>query len=422
MMIKNFLLSISFVALVAINTSAQTVKILFDASSAQMAGNADWIIDSDLFNIGTGSGGVMVVGSGNESNPQRYPTPTQSNITPATTENYWKGALSYFAIDLVKQGFTVETLPYNGLITYGVTTNSQDLSNYKVFVVDEPNIRFTTSEKTALMNFVKNGGGLMMIADHTISDRNNDGWDSPAIWNDLITNNTVQNNALGFVFDLQNFSQTTSNIPNLPNDPILHGSFGNVTSVQFNNGTSMTLNPSNNSTVKGLVYKTGASNTGNTQVIFCASNYMSGKVCALGDSSPPDDGTGDTNDNLYSSYSSAVGGSHKKLLVNAVKWLATPGTAPKIETSSLSENLSSMKIFPNPVHGNELMILTATTENANCTLTIYSLSGQQLQTVNFISGNSIHQQSFDVSLLNAGIYIVRLQNGNDCIIEKFVKQ
>ena len=49
-MIKNFLLSISFVALVAINTSAQTVKILFDASSAQMAGNADWIIDSDLFN------------------------------------------------------------------------------------------------------------------------------------------------------------------------------------------------------------------------------------------------------------------------------------------------------------------------------------------------------------------------------------
>ena len=421
-MINRILVSFSFVVFVVFNSNAQSIKVLFDASSAQMAGNADWIIDSDLFNIGTGSGGAMVAGFGNESNPQRYPTPTQSNITATTSETYWKGVLSYFAIDLVKQGFTVETLPYNGLITYGISTNSQDLSNYKVFVVDEPNIRFTTSEKTAIMNFVKNGGGLMMIGDHTVSDRNNDGWDSPAIWNDLITNNTVQNNALGFIFDLQNFSQITSNIPNLPTDPILHGSFGNVTSVQFNNGTSITLNPSNNSTVKGLVYKTGASNTGNSQVMFCASNYMSGKVCGLGDSSPADDGTGDTNDNLYSSFHTAASGSHEKLLVNAVKWLATPGTAPKIETSSISEYLSSMKIFPNPVHGNELMILTATIENANCTLSIYSLSGQQLQTVNYVSGNSIHQQSFDISLLNAGIYIVRMQNGNDSIIEKFVKQ
>ncbi|GDX52207.1 hypothetical protein LBMAG27_12540 [Bacteroidota bacterium] len=401
---------------------AQTIKVLFDASSAEMAGNADWVMDADLFNIGTGSGGAMVVGSGNESNPQRNPTPAQSNITSLTSETYWKGALSYFAIDLVKQGFGVETLPYNGLITYGVTSNTQDLANYKVFIVDEPNIRFTTSEKTAIMNFVKNGGGLLMISDHTVSDRNNDGWDSPAIWNDLITNNTIQNNAFGFVFDLQNFSQTTSNIPNLPTDPILHGSFGNVTSVQFNNGTSIMLNTANNSTVKGLVYKTGASNTGNTQVMFCASNYMSGKVCGLGDSSPADDGTGDTNDALYSSFHSAVGGSHEKLLVNAVKWLSTPGTAPKTETASLSENSSSIKIFPNPVQGNEMMIVTATTENANCTLSIYSLSGQQLQTINYVSGNSIHQQSFDVSLMSSGIYLVRFQNGKDCITEKFVKQ
>lgn len=134
---------------------AQTIKVLFDASSAEMAGNADWVMDADLFNIGTGSGGAMVVGSGNESNPQRNPTPAQSNITSLTSETYWKGALSYFAIDLVKQGFGVETLPYNGLITYGVTSNTQDLANYKVFIVDEPNIRFTTSEKTAIMNFVK---------------------------------------------------------------------------------------------------------------------------------------------------------------------------------------------------------------------------------------------------------------------------
>ncbi|TSA49635.1 MAG: T9SS C-terminal target domain-containing protein, partial [Sphingobacteriales bacterium] len=102
--------------------------------------------------------------------------------------------------------------------------------------------------------------------------------------------------------------------------------------------------------------------------------------------------------------------------------LSTPGTAPKIETPSLSENSSSIKIFPNPVQGNEMMILTATTENANCALSIYSLSGRQLQTINYVSGNSIHQQSFDVSFMSSGIYLVRFQNGKDCITEKFVKQ
>ena len=421
-MLRKFLSVVITVTLFISTSNAQTIKILFDASSAEMAGNADWVIDGDVFNLGPNISGAMVTGAGNEANAQRYPTPAQSGITSTTSETYWKGALSYFAVDLVKQGFGVETLPYNGLITYGVTSNLQDLSNYKVFIVDEPNIRFTTSEKTALMNFVKNGGGLLMISDHTVSDRNNDGWDSPAIWNDLITNNTVQNNALGFTFDLQNFSQTTSNIPNLPADPILHGSFGTVTSVQFNNGTSITLNPTNNSTVKGLVYKTGASNTGNTQVMFCASNYMSGKVCGFGDSSPADDGTGDTNDNLYSSFHSAVGGSHEKLLVNAVKWLCTPGTAPKTELKSLAENNSSIKIFPNPIQGNSVTVLTATPENSICIISIYSLAGQLLHSENFISGNSVHQQSIDVSSFDSGIYIIELKNETDRLIEKFIKQ
>jgi hypothetical protein len=77
-------------------------------------------------------------------------------------------------------------LPYNGNITYGDSSNSQDLSNYKVFIVVEPNIKFTASEKTAMLSFVANGGGLFIVSDHNISDRNNDGWDSPAIWNDFL--------------------------------------------------------------------------------------------------------------------------------------------------------------------------------------------------------------------------------------------
>src|SRR6202000_1879437 len=106
--------------------------------------------------------------------------------------------LSSWGISLVKLGYHVETLPSTGTITYGNSSNPQDLSNYNVFVIDEPNKKFTTAESNAIVSFVKNGGGLFMISDHTGSDRDNDGWDSPAIWNDLMTNNTVASNPFGF--------------------------------------------------------------------------------------------------------------------------------------------------------------------------------------------------------------------------------
>lgn len=349
---KNLLFGL---ALLSLNSFAQ-VKVLFDATKAEMAGNADWVIDADTFNLKVGTGGVMTTG-GNESNPQRIPTPLQSGITSSTSETYWKGALSAWAVDLVKRGYQVETLPYNGKITYGDTTNSQDLKNYKVFVIDEPNIKFTASEKTALINFVKNGGGLFMISDHDVSDRNNDGWDSPHIFNDLFTTNSVQVNPFGITFDYQNFSETTSNIANIPSSTILHGSAGNPSQMQFSNGTSMTLNTANNSSVKGFVYRTGASNTGLTNVMFAAATYGSGKVCALGDSSVPDDGTGDTGDSLYNGYTGDASGNHKPLLINSIIWLATSGTGTtnKVTTSQQDTIPSApieLSIYPNPAKDN----------------------------------------------------------------------
>ena len=84
--------------------------------------------------------------------------------------------------------------------------NDQDLSNYKVFIVTEPNSQFTMAEKDAIINFVKNGGGLYMIADHDNSDRNGDFyWDSPAIWNDLVSTNSVVANPFGITFDVVTF-------------------------------------------------------------------------------------------------------------------------------------------------------------------------------------------------------------------------
>lgn len=406
---------------IASQSNGQTVKVLFDASSAQMAGNADWVIDADTRNLKTGSGGLMVTG-GNESNPQRIPTPSQSGISANTAETYWSGALSGCAVDLVKKGFTIETLPYNGLITYGVTTNAQDLSNYKVFVVDEPNIRFTTAEKTALLNFVNNGGGLFMISDHTVSDRNNDGWDSPAIWNDFMTNNGSVSNPFGISFDLANFSQTSSNILNSSTDPILHGSMGNVTGLQYNAGTSMTLNRTANSSVKGLIFKTGSSTSGTSNVLFAGANYGQGKVCGIGDSSPMDDGTGDPNDALYSSYKVAVSGSHQKLMVNAVIWLSTAGTAPRMSAPiSAQVQTLGMKVYPNPAN-DRLHIAFASDVNSSSVISIIDLTGHLVFSSEIAGGNSSDEVVLDLSTIQSGLYVISMQNGKDIVSQRFIKQ
>lgn len=291
----------STAATFTINVPSQFKRFLFDASQGETAGNADWVIDED------------------NSTPQRIPTPAQSTITSGTAETYWTGAISSWGIALAKLGHTVETLPAGGSITYGNSTNAQDLSNYDVFVVDEPNIVFSAAEKTAIMNFVNNGGGLLMISDHTVSDRNNDGWDSPAIWNDLMTNNSVQNNPFGFSVDLQNFTQVTANVlTNSSTNPILNGSQGSVSQLEFNNGTTVTLNPAANPNVKGLIWKSAATQN-NSNVMSATSTFGSGRIFFVGDSSPMDDGTGAPGNNLFVGWTKY---SHKNLFMNASLWLA----------------------------------------------------------------------------------------------------
>jgi len=276
-------------------------KFLFDATKSETAGNADWVIDED--------GGT----------PQRIPTPAQSGITSSTAETYWTGAISSWGIALVKGGNTVETLPSGTAITYGNTSNAQDLSNYDVFVVDEPNILFTAAEKTAILNFISHGGGLFMISDHTVSDRNNDGHDSPDIWNDLMTNNSVESNPFGFSIDLTNISETTSNVwTGGSTNPILNGSQGSVSQLQFNNGATVTINTSANSTVQGLIWQSGFAQ--NTTHIMCASStFGTGRVFVVTDSSPMDDGTGASGNTLFVGWPTL---SHTQLFMNASLWLA----------------------------------------------------------------------------------------------------
>jgi hypothetical protein len=314
-------------------------KFLFDASHLENAGSADWQIDAD----GTESVPIYTGGSTTETKAQRTPTPSYTGITASTPETYWKGGISSWAVSLVKLGELVETLPVGTAITYGNASNPQDLSKYDVFVVVEPNRLFTAAEKTALMNFVSNGGGLMMIADHTAattagtdangynpSDRDGDGFDSPRVWNDLMTNNGINNNnPFGFNINYVDISEGPStNVysgSNANAQKVLNGAAGTASKLAFYDGSTATLFPTNNSSVQGLFWRNSATNGGTSNVMALLATYGTGRIVWIGDSSPADDGTGDTGDGLFNGWSGdSPSGftSHPALHLNASLWLA----------------------------------------------------------------------------------------------------
>ncbi|MGW3915299.1 hydrolase [Streptomyces sp. NPDC005070] len=270
-------------------------RVLFDNGHAETAGNADWIISTS------------------------QPDPLGQNSNPSS-ETSWTGALSSWGVALQKTGnYSLKTLPSSSSLTYGGTA-ATDLSNFDELVLPEPNTLFTTAEKTAIMTFVKNGGGLFMISDHTGADRNSDGYDAVEIFSDLMSNNSVDStDPFGFSIDTLDVGSDYPSAISDSTNAILHGSFGTVTKSLIADGTTATLKPADNSAVKGLVYRTGYS--GNTGAFFATSTFGSGKVAFWGDSSPIDDGTGQSGNTLYDGWND-TGATNAALALNATDWLA----------------------------------------------------------------------------------------------------
>jgi hypothetical protein len=307
--------------IVRLATAIQPVRFLFDAGHAQSAGNADWVIDADVRNIAWNNAGTFTL-TGNDSNAQRIPTPPASGIVSNTAETYWSGALSAWAVDLVKRGHSVETLPAGATFTYN-TADSQDLTNYDVVVVDEPNILFTLAEKQALLSFVSNGGSLFMISDHSNSDRNSDGVDSPIIWMDFLTNNLVTNNPFGIMFPTSDASGINTFNHNILGDPILNGPVGLATNVAYFNGNQFQIDHTKNSTVTSHMWFGTAADSNNLCAVASLS-YGKGRVVVVGDSSPIEDGTGDPGDSLFNGYTGDLGPIQRIWILNASEWLAEP--------------------------------------------------------------------------------------------------
>jgi hypothetical protein len=274
-------------------------KVLFDNTLDETAGNADWVISTS------------------------QPDPLSQNANP-TSETSWTGAISAWGVALQKTGrYSLKTLPSGSTITYG-GTGAQDLKNFNAFVLPEPQVLLTAAEKTAIMTFVKNGGGLFMISDHTGSDRNNDGADSPKILNDLMTNNTVDaTDPVGFSIDLLNIDTENPNVigASAASDPIIKGPFGTATGTIIRNGTTVTLKPADNSGVRGEIYRTGYSASGTTGVAVATSTFGSGRVMFIGDSSTIDDGTGSSGNTLYDGWDDPAG-TDATVMLNGTEWLA----------------------------------------------------------------------------------------------------
>ena len=386
-------------------------NILFDASHHEMAGNADWVVDADAWNLSMTAYSTPTCKTTSEANPQRYPTPAQSGITSTTAETYWTGAISSWGIDLAKAGHTIETLPNGGLITYGDGTNPQDLSHYQLFIVVEPQTPFTSAEKSAILAFVNAGGGLFMVGDHETSDRDCDGWESPKIWNDLMGATSTTSTGIFGIWMRELGSQssgtedwfddgTDNNVSTDPADPIIHGPFGDGTGgIGFFGATSMDIDTTK---ATAHVWRTGQTHN-NLRVTFATATYGMGRVAAIGDSSPADDGTGDPGDTLYGGWDKAVGGvNNREIHLNACAWLLNPpaDTTPPQITSG-----------PSVAHSDCSAAVSWTTDEAATSAVDYGLTSSYGSSASVAGYSSSHSVTL-LSLSPSATYHYRVSSSD----------
>ncbi|MEQ1833801.1 MAG: DUF4350 domain-containing protein [Candidatus Eisenbacteria bacterium] len=275
---------------------ASARRALFDNAHGEQAGNADWVIDDQ----------------------QPTPRPSESGIERRTDGEYWTGAISTWGVELVKQGFSVST--NDRAFTFGDRSNPLDLANFDVVVVPEPNRPFTGPEARALFAYVKSGGGLVAVGDHDRSDRDRDGEDSPRIWNALDPRHELGVH-WGSAGDTDaNITQTSRNVAS--DGRCVQGPAGRVSALEFHNGTTFTLDPRANPSVRGEVWMSGVRRGSPTRVMAASSTYGKGRVAFIGDSSVVDDGSATPNNrNIYPGWTEA-GGSNGRLALNATLWAA----------------------------------------------------------------------------------------------------
>ena len=80
-----------------------------------------------------------------------------------------------------------------------------------------------------------------------------------------------------------------------------------------------------------------------SEALFACSSYGLGRVAMIGDSSPPDDGTGDTADTLFNGWFAEAGGDHADIIINACLWL---NPAPQPPACPADINADELVVSP----------------------------------------------------------------------------
>lgn len=302
---------------------AQTPKrVLFDHTRHEEAGtSAEWVICSG-------------------SEPDPFPA-------NPTSETDWNGGISAWGFDLHQAGYVVQTLPPTGRVTYGDATNPQDLANYAVYIIDEPYVKFTAAEKQAILSFVQNGGGLFVVGNHIGAARYSGpgGTDAFTVFNDMVSVNGT--NPYGFTFvaghgpgDAQ--ANTTSSAFTTSTSPaaqaIVHGSFGSLGLMDFHSYSYLNYNTTQNPNVQEILHTQVSGDTGSF-IVTCT--VGSGRVVAISDSAPADDGTTSTSGkSLHASWGL---NSNRAFFLNATAYLAgatSPAPVPVVGIVSPAANTS----------------------------------------------------------------------------------
>ncbi|MGG4130061.1 chitinase N-terminal domain-containing protein [Paenibacillus illinoisensis] len=285
-------------------------KVLFDNTHAQTAGAADWVID---------------------------------------------GGFSDFGNALANDGYYVKELRKTTPFTY------DDLKEYNVFVIAEPNVPFKTTEQAAMKEYVENGGSIFFIGDHYNADRNKNRWDGSEAINGYrrgafedpakgmsteernsaamqnVTSTDWLSENFGVRFRYNALGDIDANII-VPADQAF-GITEGVSAVAMHAGSTLAITDPEKA--KGIVYlpKTNAKwNNAVDQGVYngggieegpyvAVSKLGAGKAAFIGDSSPVEDASPkylrEETGARKTTYDGFKEADDAALLVNTVNWLAT---------------------------------------------------------------------------------------------------
>ncbi len=268
--------------------------VLYDDKHGQTAGNADWI--------------------------------------PA-------GAYSEMVDMLKGNGFKVETLSE---VSEDFKITPELLEKYDALILAEPNNPYSDAEQKAIVDFVFNGKGAFLIGDHGNADRDGDGWDAVLALNTFCPK-------FGFKFNGDMLYEAPLSGKANSDHPVMYG----VRGVGAWAGSTFSIVDAVDAKAVGLIdsrYKKAP--------YVVAAEYGQGRVVAIGDSSPFDDGTGSGGHNkLHDSYDSFMY-SHPQLAYNAMIWVTGSNPQQRIPSRKVAfyneakaEN-KAKNILIDAAHGN----------------------------------------------------------------------